>query len=110
MAPQDTILLFDCISVTLLIRQIVVPGILLLLLHKGTDKNLYEELTREEEEPESNQKGEGVMKKLINIKTLTLAFVIYVLLSLFAIYTLNTKINNMSVYMQNMQESIDDLK
>ena len=33
-----------------------------------------------------------------------------ILLSLFAIYTLNTKINNMSVYMQNMQESIDDLK
>ncbi len=110
MAPEDTIWLFDSLSVTLLIRQIIVPGLLLLLLHKGTDQKLYEELAQEEEEVVLNQKGESVMKKLINVRTLTLAFVIYVLLSLFAIYTLNTKINNMSVYMQNMQESIDDLK
>ena len=110
MAPEETILLFDCMSVTLLIRQLIVPGILLILLHKGTDRLLYEELTEEKSEPESNQKGESVMKKLINVRILTLAFIIYVLLSLFAIYTLNTKINNMSVYMQNMQESIDDLK
>ncbi len=100
---KDTIFLFDCISMTLIIKQVIVPLILLVVLIKGTDKPLMVELAIEEEEKDT-------MGKFINVKTLALVIVIYALLSVFSIYKLNTKINNMSIYMQNMQESIDELK
>ena len=95
----------------LVLRQIVVPVILIGLLYRGTDIPLYEELTvveegnHMEEQPKSKKAG-----KLINVKTLTLALILLAMLTAFSVLTLNTKINNMSLYMEHMQESIDESK
>lgn len=128
----------------LVLRQIMTPGILLLLLKKGTDRPLKEELLGEAvsedqkvslkvegehmsvtenqnvNHTEESQKSDhiketkntktGVLSKLINVKTLTLALIILAVLTLFSIFTLNRKINNMSLYMQHIEESIDESK
>lgn len=102
----------------LVLRQIIVPLILLILLVKGTDRPLSEELLMNEEvgkmeesqklqeQKEQQKKGIG---RFMNVRTLTLALIIFALLTAFSVYTLNTKINNMSLYMEHMQESIDEL-
>ncbi|NLG03261.1 MAG: hypothetical protein GX567_05475 [Clostridia bacterium] len=83
----------------LIIKQIIVPLILYGLLKNGTDRPLLEELTMKEEPV--------VGKKLLNIKVLAIAFIIFVLLTACSIFTLNTKINNLSLYIQNMQENTE---
>ncbi len=99
----------------LVLRQVIIPLILLILLVKGTDRPLSEELLMKEEVEamEEVQKTQEKQKKgigrFINVKTLTLALIIFALLTAFSVYTLNTKINNMSLYMEHMQESIDGL-
>ncbi len=95
----------------LALRQIAVPVILLSLLYKGTDSPLYEELTAIEEENHMEEQSKSKKAgKLMNVKTLTLALIILAMLTAFSVITLNTKINNMSLYMEHMQESIDESK
>ncbi len=105
-----------------LLWQIIVPLIILVLLTKGTDRLLGEELLMNEEvgkmeesqelqeqkEQKKKEQNQGI-SRLINVKTLTLALILFALLTLFSVYTLNTKINNMSLYMEHLQESIDEL-
>lgn len=91
----------------LVIKQILVPLILYVLLKKGTDQPFLEEFMSEEEVSVEKDSKKGMIGKLLTVKVLALAFIIFVLLTAFSIFTLNTKINNMSLYMQNMQENTE---